>query len=307
MTLVFVRLACLAGWLGLAGAALAQDATPPVNPTPPAATAPAQPADPAAAAPAPAIDPQLVVAKIGAETITRQDVIDSIAGFPEEKRQYAMEKLDNLFPQLLERLIFLKLAVAKGRAMGLAEDAEVKTIVAAAEEDAIRRTYFEREVKARVTDESVKARYDELVKAGTFVELKARHILVATQEEAAAIIAELQAGGDFAAIAKTKSTDTASGAQGGDLGWFTRRTMVKEFADAAFAMAPGEISKVPVKSQFGWHIINVEEKRDRGFDDVKDAIREALIDEARDAIATQLREEAGVEIIDASGGAKPTP
>ncbi|WP_395020665.1 peptidylprolyl isomerase [Dongia sp.] len=93
------------------------------------------------------------------------------------------------------------------------------------------------------------------------VELRARHILVRDEAEAEEIIEELKGGADFAKLARSRSIDTTSGEAGGDLGWFSRNTMVQEFADAAFAMKPGEFSKVPVKTQFGYHVILVEEAR----------------------------------------------
>lgn len=287
-----LRAFSIAGALCLAaGLAAAQEAAPAPTPaTPTADTAP---------------DPNLVVAKIGEMPVTRGEVLDSIRDLRDEQKQVLLGNLEKYFPQMLERYIFLKLAAAKGKAAGLAEDAEVKAAVAAFADDEIRRAWFEREVKARVTDAAVKERYDELAKTGAFREVSARHILVASEEEAKAIIAELQAGADFATLAKEKSTDKGSAAQGGDLGWFMKRMMVKPFADAAFAMEKGAVSAAPVKTQFGWHVIKLEDKRERGFDDVKDEIRQALIEEARNAIAQDLRQEAKVEVIDASGGLKP--
>ena len=92
-------------------------------------------------------------------------------------------------------------------------------------------------------------------------EIRARHILVATENGAKGIIAELNAGGDFATIAKAKSTDPGSAPKGGDLGYFTKGQMVKEFEAAAFALRPGQITEAPVKTQYGWHIIKVEDRR----------------------------------------------
>ena len=99
------------------------------------------------------------------------------------------------------------------------------------------------------------------VKLAPAREIRARHILVATEAEARRIIAELKAGGDFAAIAKAKSADPGSAGKGGDLGYFTKGQMVPEFEAAAFALRPGEFTEQPVKTQFGWHIIKVEDRR----------------------------------------------
>jgi parvulin-like peptidyl-prolyl isomerase len=92
-------------------------------------------------------------------------------------------------------------------------------------------------------------------------EIRARHILVGTEKEAKGIIAELKAGGDFATIAKAKSTDRGSAGKGGDLGYFTKGQMVPEFEAAAFALRPGQFTEEPVKTQYGWHIIKVEDRR----------------------------------------------
>lgn len=129
------------------------------------------------------------------------------------------------------------------------------------EDRALRRAYFADAIAAAVTPEAVQAAYDEYV-AGFQgqPEVHARHILVATEEEAKAIKAELEGGKDFAELAKEKSTDPSAQQNGGDLGFFGRGMMVKPFEDAAFAMQPGQISE-PIQSDFGWHVIKLEESR----------------------------------------------
>src|SRR5258705_2132051 len=109
---------------------------------------------------------------------------------------------------------------------------------------------------------------------GNEQEVPARHILVPTEDEAKAILAEVKKGTDFAELAKQKSKDPGAAAEGGDLGYFGKSQMVPEFAEAAFKMKKGEVSD-PVKSQFGWHIIKVEDKRTKpvpAFENVKDQI-----------------------------------
>ena len=117
--------------------------------------------------------------------------------------------------------------------------------------------------------------YDDAVKQmATEQEVRARHILVATEDEAKAILAELKKGTDFAELAKEKSKDPGAAAEGGDLGYFTKDQMVPEFAEAAFKLDKGQVSD-PVKTQFGWHIIKVEDKRTKPvpeFDKVKDQV-----------------------------------
>jgi len=196
-------------------------------------------------------DPNQVVARVNGQDVTRQMVIDSASGLPPEVHA----QLDMLFPQLLERYVTLRLLSEKGRAENLADDPDVKKRVADFENEAIGKAYFSRILEQRMTPEAIKSRYEQWVKENPpKEEVRAAHILVATEEEAKALIDQVAGGGDFAALAKEKSTDKGSGAQGGELGWFTQDVMVKEFADAAFAMKVGAISDV-VETQFGYHVI----------------------------------------------------
>lgn len=152
--------------------------------------------------------------------------------------------------------------------------------------------------EVKISDEEIQAYYDQAK-----YELNARHILVETEEEAKAIIEELKNGADFAEIAKEKSVDTGSGAQGGELGWFSVGMMVPEFNDAAYALELNTVSE-PVKSDFGYHIIEVKEKREvEGYgtlEEKKEEIREQLKAQKADwaTIQEQLLEDAKVEIKD---------
>ena len=144
-------------------------------------------------------------------------------------------------------------------------------------------------IKAAVTDETLQAAYDARFKdAVAKTEYHAAHILVTTEEEAKALKTKLDGGADFAELAKVNSTDTGSGANGGDLGWFGLGAMVKPFEDAVIAAKVGEVT-VPVKSDFGWHLIKVSETRIAAapaLDDVRDDLASG-IEEA--AIAAHLK------------------
>jgi peptidyl-prolyl cis-trans isomerase C len=143
--------------------------------------------------------------------------------------------------------------------------------------------------------------YDESVKKLTpEKEVRARHILVDSEDKAKEILAKLKAGGDFVALAKENSKDPGA-ATGGDLGYFTKSQMVPEFAEAAFKLEKGQLSD-PVKTQFGWHIIKVEDTRDRpvpAFEAVKEQIGNFLVQKAQTELVMKLRSEAKIE--------KPTP
>src|SRR3954470_16760679 len=165
------------------------------------------------------------------------------------------------------------------------------------------------EGKAATTDEAMKKVYEEASKQITGeMEVHARHILVETEDEAKAIAEELKKGGDFAELAKKKSKDPGA-SDGGDLGFFTKEQMVPEFSAVAFVLEPGKVSD-PVKSQFGWHIIKVEEKRNRKapeFEQVKAQIETYVTRRAQADYVAKLREAAKVERMDkpAEPAAKP--
>jgi len=159
---------------------------------------------------------------------------------------------------------------------------------------------LQREAKTALTDEALHQTYDEAVRsmAGQ-EEVHARHILVEDENEAKSLLEQLKSGADFAALAKEKSKDPGA-AEGGDLGYFTKDQMVPEFADVAFKMYPGQLSN-PVKTQFGWHVIKVEDRRTKQppeFDKVKDQIEAYLARKAQTDFITKLRQSAKVERLD---------
>jgi peptidyl-prolyl cis-trans isomerase C len=154
--------------------------------------------------------------------------------------------------------------------------------------------------QAAVTDDAMHKVYDDAVKQmANEQEVHARHILVPTEDEAKAIEAELKKGADFATLAKEKSKDPGA-AEGGDLGYFTKDQMVPEFADVAFKLDKGQISD-PVKTQFGWHIIKVEDKRIKPtptFDDVKSQLQTYVAHRAQAELVQKLRSAANIERLD---------
>ena len=154
--------------------------------------------------------------------------------------------------------------------------------------------------KAALTDDAMHKVYDEAVKqVPAEEEVHARHILVATEDEAKAIEDQLKKGADFAALAKEKSKDPGA-ADGGDLGYFTKEQMVPEFADAAFKLDKGQISD-PVHTQFGWHVIKVEDKRTKPtptFDQVKAQLSNYVEHRAQADLVDNLRKNATIERLD---------
>jgi len=167
------------------------------------------------------------------------------------------------------------------------------------ERRALRDAYFDSSIAGGVKDSDAKKIYnDKISKVKPEQEVHARHVLVATKEEAETVKKRLEQGDDFAKVAEELSKDT--NAKGGDLGFFSRGQMLKPFEEAAFALDVGKISD-PVQTQFGWHVIKVEEKRDQkppSFDDVKEAILTQLVAQKAQSVVTGLRNSAKIEIVD---------
>jgi peptidyl-prolyl cis-trans isomerase C len=292
-----LRLARTASVLALVLAAsalapvFAQDAAP-------AAEAPAAEA-PAAAEPA-AVTPETVVATVGGEAITEADLSFAAEDLTTELQQMPPEQRK---PFLLRVLIDMKVMAAAGRKDGMAETPLFQQRLNYLEDRALRRAYFAETIANAVTEEAVRASYDKLV-AG-FVpaeEIRASHILVASEEEAKAIKAELDGGADFATIAKEKSIDPGA-ANGGDLGFFGKGMMVAPFEATAYALTDiGQVSD-PVQSQFGWHIIRLEEKRKSAppaFETVASQLQQQLMMTTFDDTVAKLMEGVQIDIPDAA-------
>ena len=165
------------------------------------------------------------------------------------------------------------------------------------------------EIEKRVTPKVLKEAYDKKIRdLPPEEEVKARHILVADEAAAKSVIEDLKKGGDFEKIAKDKSTDKASGAQGGDLGWFKKADMVKEFAEAAFMLKKGETTPEPVKSQFGFHVIRLDDRRAAqppSMEDMEEELRAELSREAYGQMMEGLRKDAKVEKFNMDGSKLP--
>ena len=190
---------------------------------------------------------------------------------------------------LLNQLIGNKLLLAEGRRQNLGAAPEVQKRVESFRERAIQQVLLENVVHKSVTDDALKSLYQKyLAENPPKEEVSARHILVDSEADAKGIIGQLRGGADFATLAKQKSKDPAA-QNGGDLGFFGKDEMVKEFADAAFAMKTGEISAAPVKTQFGWHVIKIEDRR---------TANPVTFEEARQDLFNQLSQQTVSQYID---------
>jgi peptidyl-prolyl cis-trans isomerase C len=209
-------------------------------------------------------------------------------------------KRDYLVTYVSDMMLVAKAAEDKK----LAEDPGFKRRLAYLRNKLLMETMLHAEAKTAVTDAAMHKVYDEAAKQiGGEKEIRARHILVESEDEAKAILAELKKGTDFAELARLKSKDPGAAAEGGDLGYFTKDQMVAEFSDAATKLDKGELSD-PVKTQFGWHVIRVEDKRDRPvppFDQVKEQIENYVVRRAQAEAISKLRQGAKIERMDAKG------
>jgi peptidyl-prolyl cis-trans isomerase C len=245
-----------------------------------------------------------VVAVVNGKTLKRSDVVASAQTLPPQYRN----QIDQLFPQLVDRLIDITLMVDEGRRQKLQNEPEVKAIVARYEDEAIREVLVRRFLAGKLSDEALKKRYaDEVTKVPPSEELRASHILVKTQDEAKAIIKQLQGGADFAKLAKEKSTDTSAG-NGGDLGYFGNGDMVPEFYAAAVKLKKGEYTKDPVKTQYGWHVIELTDRRTKAvpkFEEVKDQVKDQVTQELISAWLADIHKTAKIQKFGLDG--KPLP
>jgi peptidyl-prolyl cis-trans isomerase C len=252
-----------------------------------------------AAIPAMAADDP-VVAKVNGKSILQSEVLALRDEMAAQMPQIMSVPMERLLPGLTQQAVDNRILADAAKAAGMEKDPEVKKQLALIQDELIKRAFLSREVEKQVTDEDVRKVYDEQV--ASFVpedEIHARHILLKTEDEAKAVISKLEGGADFAELAKSESTGP-SGVSGGDLGFFTKDAMVPEFAEAAFAMKPGEISKAPVQTQFGWHVIKVEETRKTeapSFEDSKEQLRQQMAQAAMVNVMDGLRKKAKIEIL----------
>lgn len=252
-----------------------------------------------AAKPAAKADPTKVLATVNGVKLTEgevdqasSDLDPQFSRLPDDQRRLAA----------LAALVDIKVLAAAAKAEKLGDSADFKQRIEFLKDRALHNEYFQTAIVDKISDADVRGRYDkEIAAMPAKNEVRARHILVKTEDEAKAIIKKLEGGAKFEDLAKESSTD-GSAAQGGDLGYFGEGMMVPEFEKAAFALDVGSYTKEPVKSQFGYHIIKVEDKRQQqppAFDQVKDQVRSILIREKYIDMVKKLRDGAKISYEDA--------
>ena len=239
-----------------------------------------------------------VVAKVNGNTITEADmrfanaeIGAQLGDIPENIKRRALAEY------LIDNALFAEAAIAAKIAADPAFEEQMQYV----RRRLLREQYFEKQLKSAISEADAKKIYDQRVaQLKSEDEVAARHILVDTEEKAKEILAKIKAGGDFAALAKENSTDRGSKEQGGFLGYFGRGQMVPEFEKAAFTMIKGQVSE-PVKTNFGWHVIKLEDRRRKpppSFDEVKETILNSLAVLKAQEVVAALRKKANVEYVD---------
>ncbi len=246
-----------------------------------------------------------VVATVAGEPIRLSDVRDAMAGLPPQAQQMPPQ---TVFPYVLDQIIDARILVQAARKAGLDKDPTVQRQMAAASERVLQTAVLHREIDPLLTDAALKARFDKdnAGKVGE-EEVHARHILVEDEATAKKVTAELKKGGDFAALSKQYSKDPGASAQGGDLGFFKKGDMVPEFSVAVFALKDGQITDAPVKTQFGYHIIQRIERRvaaPPSFEESRDELRQKVVQETVQAAVAKARVGIAVEKFNMDGSAR---
>jgi peptidyl-prolyl cis-trans isomerase C len=258
-----------------------------------------------APAPAPAAPANPVVATVNGQKIFVSDVQAAAQDLPQ---QYQNMPQQQIYQMLVSQLIDRKALLAAAHKENLQANPQVAALMQGAADDKLENAYLQEQVFKQVTPAAIQAEYnkDYAGKPGP-AQVDARHILVPTQAQAQDIISQLDKGADFAKLAQKYSQDP-SGKSGGELGWFSQNEMVKPFADAAFALQPGKYTETPVQTQFGWHVILLEGKRQGptpALADVQDQIQQQLADGVFKATLKSVTAKAKVTLYGPDG--KPLP
>lgn len=278
----------------------------PMTGTPVAVAAEKDGAKPPAAKDAAAKDP--VVATVNGDKIMLSELKALHEDFPQARvRQIPIARI---YKPLLELLIQIKLLSGEARKQGLATDKTVVDRVETYRDRVLRDVYLERFVDKKIDEAALKAAYDEFVKTFKGEEqVRARHVLVKEKKEAMAVIEALEKGEKFEELAKTRSIGPSK-SRGGDLGWFSKKQqMVKAFLDAAYKLKKGEYTKTPVKTQFGWHVIQVTDRRTAPapkFEAVKERLRTELGRKIAVAELKRLQDAAKIERFQMDGSPEAT-
>lgn len=247
-----------------------------------------------------------VVARVNGREVKQSEVINAIRQLGPQAQQVPPQQL---FPAMQEQVVNGKLVADAAYKQKLQDSPEAKEMLKRAEEEIVEQVYLQKQIETKFTPDNLKRAYAEFVKNNPAQEeVRARHILVKTKPEAEALIKQIKGGGDFVKLATEQKIDTAAAGQGGDLGYFVASEMVEPFSKAAFAMKAGDVSSTPVETSFGWHVIKVEDKRQRPVPTQEQAepqLRSEIAQQAVKDIVADLRRTAKIELYQPDGSPIP--
>ena len=236
----------------------------------------------------------VTVGTVNGETIYLDEVMQVAEQLPEE---YRRQPLDNYFGQLVDDVINTRLAAKAATDSGLQNEQVIMDAIKIATNRILAEAFMASEVRKDVDDAAIEAAYQRFVAdSDSREEISARHILVNSEEEALGLIDKLKEGADFSELAKEFSTGP-SGPKGGDLGYFGRGQMVPDFEAAAFNLEIGTFSSQPVRTQFGWHVIKLEDKRvaaPASLEEMSGQIANSLSQQALARLIEELRSDADI-------------
>lgn len=242
-----------------------------------------------------------VVAKVDGKDITRVDVYRFIQTMPQNIQQMPAIQV---YPIAMEQVINTRIVQTQADNAKIVDSAEFKREVEIAKQQIARNLYLQKKVDAKLTDKAIKNAYDDYVKKiPTVEERRARHILVETEAKAKAVLDKLNKGGKFEELA-TELSIGPTAPKGGDLGYFAKAEMVPEFANAAFGMKKGSVLDKPVQTQFGWHVIQLVDVRDRAkpsIEQMTPVLRAELSRNLLDELIQEWRKDAKIEQFDING------
>ena len=303
----FVPAAVLLAWAAAAPAQPAPNRGPARPPPAPSPLAPALVAPPLAAPPL-GVGADPIVANVEGHPIRLSDLSRASQTLPENLRSLPFE---TLYASLLERMIDHQALARMARRQGLDDSPTVRRDIDAATDRVLEAAYLAQQATPKVTDQAIQTRYNQqFANRPAIEEVRARHILVTTEAEAKDVLQQLRDGADFILLARAVSKDP-DGLRGGDLGFFRREQVWPTFADTAFALSPGQVAPAPIRNEFGWHVVRVEERRlvaPPNLSEVRDALREELTTEAVRQAVQQARAQLVIHQFNFDGsemGAKP--
>lgn len=242
-------------------------------------------------------DTSKVIATVNGEVITENDFQDYLKA--RQAQQVPVPDKEKEREVVLDEMINRVLLAQDAVKRKLDQEEDVYFQIKRQRENTLVRATLRQYLRDNpISDEDVRKRYDEEVEKTHKTEYRARHVLVKTEDEAKEVLAQLKKGAKFDALARKLSVDQRSGKDGGDLGWFNQGSIVPEFFGAVKEMKKGDVTPAPIKTEFGWHVIKLEDSRPwatPGFDQIKANIRQMVQQESIEAMVKELKAKAKIK------------